>query len=203
MDISELVEVGTREVRPSDLEFTRKTRAWCRLPYPGHPGGCPNQGSAGCPPRAPYREDLPGEYGHFCLVYGVFDFAEYRRRMLKLEWVETERQARCVLYWQGSLKRRVRERAEAICRRTPGRKYVLGCGSGFSSPYLRELQGRVPSMEAAGVYVFGTLENAGLERGDDFEVKPDRRVILVSLVCSDERPRLVERRQRELGAWLE
>ena len=190
MDIPELVTLGAREIRGQDLAFTPKTRLWCRLPYPGHPGGCPNAGREGdpgapaCPPRAPFMDHLPEDYRHFYLVWGRLDFAEYRRRMRALDWVKSDRQARCVLYWQGSLKSRLLGAVERICRRGRGEKYVLGCGSGFSSEYLLRNQGPVFSMEAAGLDVFKTLESAGFARGEDFEVKPDRWVMLVCLVCS-------------------
>ena len=77
----------------------------CRLPYPGHPKGCPNAGKrVSCPPEAPMLS--PGRY---LLVAVQFDLAAWAARMKEKHPAWSDRQARCCLYWQGQVRRELRE----------------------------------------------------------------------------------------------
>lgn len=76
--------------------------AWCSLPYPKHPHGCPNFGlRADCPPNQPYFLDVyePGVK----VAYLKFDFEKYLnwRRNEHPNW--TDRALRNPLYFQGHL----------------------------------------------------------------------------------------------------
>jgi len=82
----------------------------CRLPYPNHPKGCPNYGKKDlCPPRCPkleaaFRMDQP-----FHLVWMRFDIGSHARRMKALHPEWSERQCYCCLYWQGTVRSRLRD----------------------------------------------------------------------------------------------
>lgn len=148
--------------------FSEKTRKWCQLPYPDHPQGCPNYGKkALCPPVAPYMKERLKRYSFFELNWVEFDWQGYKqwRKSQHPEW--TERQASCCLYFQGSLKSMLLKQIE----KKRG-VFVLGCGSGFAG---------TQSMESAGIYVFQTLWNNGIE----IEVKPKTKIILVCLCCAN------------------
>jgi hypothetical protein len=87
------------------LEVAVKQRGfntWCRLPYPGHPNGCPNFGKKKeCPPFAPYFLDLykPQVF----VAFMQFDFKKYMeaRSSQHSDW--TERQLRNPWYFQTHL----------------------------------------------------------------------------------------------------
>lgn len=97
---------------------------WCKLPYgkrkcddkPTHPKGCPNYGKkAECPPFAPLVGDFIDLSKNHWFIISRFDLASHVEKM-KLKprkdgkaW--TEKQARCVLYWQKSVVNKL----EAAC----------------------------------------------------------------------------------------
>lgn len=94
------------------LVINEEAGEWCRLPYPGHKRGCPQYNKKPtCPPRI-------GHVGrHFdlskptYLVHSEFDLAaDMERRRGDRENV-TDRQLRCVLYWQEKSRKQLRERA--------------------------------------------------------------------------------------------
>lgn len=86
---------------------------WCRLPYPGHPKGCPNFGKKeGCPPKAPrYDEVIDPPY---YLVWQQFDLAAQEKRMKERHPEWSTRQARCCLYWQRGLMSEIIDEAWAF-----------------------------------------------------------------------------------------
>ncbi len=76
-------------------------RKWCVLPYPGHPKGCPNFGKkAICPPQVSYIEDWLEGTGELRFACVPFNLKEHAERMLVRNPHWSERQARCLLYWQ-------------------------------------------------------------------------------------------------------
>lgn len=170
------------EVKKENIIFTEKTRLWCQLPYPNHPKGCPNYDkNILCPPNATYMDYLVIDYSYFYLVYALFKLKAQRERMLLLHPNWSERQANCVLYWQTSVKKILKERIQEIISNNQKKKiYVLSCGSGFK---FRDLnQKKVYSMEAVGINVLKTLENAGI----NYEIKPKNNVVLTTMLCSQE-----------------
>lgn len=170
MDISDLVEITTKEISKDTIIITPKCFLWCKLPYEGHKQGCPNYGKSECPPYTKLFNPAP--YHKFLLVYAEFDFKTYKQEMKKLHPEWTEKQCGNLLYWQGSIKKMLKD---YIREKNKSGMYVLGCGSGFSLEFQRE----VPSMEAVGIYVYGTL----MKNGMDFEIKPKNKVVLVCLLC--------------------
>ena len=107
---------------------------WCKLPYPNHPDGCPN-----------YPECINktkaigfGEYNWYAVVE-EFDLEEHAKRMKANHPKWTNRQCRCLLYWQGSLRKRLLAKAKTI-----GGDIIL------------------PIPEAYGINIFETMMKVGV-----------------------------------------
>ena len=83
------------------LVFCIEARRWCLLPYPDHPKGCPNYGKKDiCPPKAPHISEWLSGTGELRFVCVSFNLKEHAERMLGLHPNWSQRQARCLLYWQ-------------------------------------------------------------------------------------------------------
>lgn len=124
-----------------DVVLDLKARAWCKLPYPGHPKGCPNYGKRpACPPQAPLFGSLVEP--PFFLVAVKFNLADWARRLKMRHPGWSDRQARCCLYWQGKVRKRLREECEKLAS---GGDVILY------------------SPEANGVHVFKTCGTVGIK----------------------------------------
>lgn len=87
-----------------------RAREWCKLPYPGHPKGCPNFGhKATCPPQVCCIEGFIDLGKPMWLVVEAFDLRGHMDRMKATHPTWSNRQARCVLYWQASVNKRLQE----------------------------------------------------------------------------------------------
>lgn len=81
---------------------------YCRMPYNENRKGCPNYGiSEKCPPKAGrydenYRIDSP-----IYAIIGNYNLEEHVEKMKLLHPDWSERQLRCVLYWQGSARKQL------------------------------------------------------------------------------------------------
>jgi len=110
----------------SKLVIEYGTREWCLLPYPDHPKGCPNFGKSNvCPPFAPYVEDFVDLTRPLWLIVEEFDLRSHVARLLSTHENWSDRQARCVLYWQGGVKSRLRASAKQFCLEYPGTHHTL------------------------------------------------------------------------------
>ena len=91
-----------------------KAREWCKMPYPGHPKGCPNfnTGKKECPPDAPMFDDFFDMSGDFWMGVEKFELGEHVKRMIALHPDWTDKQARCCLYWQNGVRKRLRTDTE-------------------------------------------------------------------------------------------
>jgi len=125
---------------------------WCRTPYPNHPWGCPNI-KKGCIADRPDFKDIVELY-HWFAVVEEFDLKKHAEKMKVHNVFWTERQCRNPLYWQGGVRKRLREKAQAL-----GGDIILD----------------IP--EASGVDVFKTMVEVGIV----LERKPDivRKVMLI------------------------
>jgi hypothetical protein len=91
----------------------------------------------------------------------------------------SDRKANCVLYWQSSVKKQLKDFISKIYDTNPNTSlFLLSCGSGFKN--LTIPQSKIYSMEAAGIDVFNTLKRNKIK----FELKPENFVLLVNLLCS-------------------
>lgn len=93
----------------TEVVYDKRARdgTWCCLPYPNHPKGCPNFPK--CMKDRPDFKTLPNK--KWIAVLEKFDLKAHAERMKEKHPKWSERQARCVLYWQNSLRKRLREKA--------------------------------------------------------------------------------------------
>lgn len=145
------------KISEEDIIIDLRAREWCKRPYPNHPKGCPNYGeSKNCPPKCPLITDfidvVQGGYLHIV----EFDMATYVEKMKKAHPLWTERQLRNPLYWQGSVRKRLKESTES--RLGKGEVYTL-----------------IP--EAMGVHVFRTVMKLGIP----IKVFPEKKVHKIAL----------------------
>ena len=180
--IDDMVTIAVTPIDKSTIVFTEDTREWCKLPYPtrdehgkklkkskiAHPNGCDdNYGKCEtCPPKTPYRIDILDTYSHFVLVHATFDIQKYIEEMRELHPDWTDKQLRNLLYWQGQLKAKLKDKLKEL-------EYdeLFGAGSGF--------MGR-PSMEASGIFVFATFQRNGIK----FDKNARKFVKMVCLLVS-------------------
>ena len=129
-------------LRKEDIVIDYRARAWCKLTYPGHSKGCPNWGKReGCPPKAKLFEQVVKP--PFTLVAVKFNLDEHARRMKEKHPDWSDRQVRCVLYWQRKLDKKLREESEKVASKILNSHIVY-------------------KPEAHGIQLFKTCENIGL-----------------------------------------
>jgi hypothetical protein len=122
-----------------------RMRGLCRLPYPGHPRGCPNFGrKAGCPPSCPMIGDAIDLGRPVFAIVNEFDLAAHVLRMRLRHPGWSERQLVCCLYWQPT-----------------ARKHLTAKLMAFLAAHPDYVSDACP--EAGGVNVTETLRRAGLE----------------------------------------
>jgi predicted metal-binding protein len=103
-------EVITRIVQ--DLRLNAKARLWCTLQYPGHPRGCTNYNKKyTCPPAAPFIQDYLDVQRPITLIAIKFDLAGHIKWMRVRNPSWSDRQVRCVLYWQAGVNKQLRQEA--------------------------------------------------------------------------------------------
>lgn len=142
------------------LVITPKTREWCKLPYPRHPNGCPNYGNnPECPPQAPLIQDwMEPTLPHWFIVT-EFDLDGFAERMKKKHPNWSDKQCRCVLYWQNTVRKDLRNACKGFIKEHPGAIYTL-----------------LP--EAMGVNVIITAKHVGVP----IKNKPNGTVFKIALV---------------------
>ena len=85
-----------------------KAREWCKLPYPGHTKGCPNYNNRpSCPPGVSLIEEFLNLQRPIHLIIVSFDLLDHIANMLGKHPEWSIRQAKCVLYWQGGVNKRL------------------------------------------------------------------------------------------------
>lgn len=182
MKIEQLTSIYKKKIPKETIKFSKKTWLWCKLPYPNHPNGCPNYNKSDiCPPHVKYMDNLTQIYNHFYIIYAIFNLERQRKRMLRKHPNWSIRQANCLLYWQGSVKKQLKKCILKIYERNKEKNlFLLSCGSGFKLKEFKQKQ--IPSMEAVGIDVLDTMKNNHI----NFELKPMNKVILSNLICSNE-----------------
>lgn len=176
MKINNLVKIYHTEINPETIIFNEKIREFCKRAYPKHKNGCPNYNKNPlCPPQAPYRKDILKKHSNFILVWANFDFKSYKEKMKENHQTWSEKQITCVLYWQGSLKKIIKD---YIVKNLQYNE-LFGCGSGFLDSQ---------SMESAGINVFSTLKLNKI----DYEIKPVDKIVLVALLCLNNKKRTLQ-----------
>lgn len=156
-----------------NLKIEERTREMCRLPYPGHPKGCPNYGKvARCPPEAPMVGSFIDLDEQHWIVIQEFNLAAWVTLMQDKHPAWTDAQLRNPRLWQSGVKRRLREGVEEFINGRRELVYTL-----------------VP--EAMGVNVFRTLIPLGVA----IKARPKRMIYKVALVGYDVK-------EVGLGVWV-
>ena len=137
-----MVKFRTIEVLPV---LDSGMRDLCAKPYPNHPKGCPNYGKRDlCPPKCPSLRDTLNLCKPVYAAYAAFNLGQHVENMYKRHPKWTYRQAACCLYWQGSVRSKLKMYAEDQKRLHPG-TIIVSCPEG------------------AGVNVTETMSNAGVK----------------------------------------
>ena len=139
---------------------SRARGLWCKLPYPNHKKGCPNYGKKkGCPPFSrPFHELV---IPPFYLVVTTFDLEAHATRMKILHPDWSDKQARCLLYWQNSVRKKLLDKAKAFLKDQNSANLVL-----------------LELPEANGVDVFKTCKAVGIKIDRDPK-KIVRKVMII------------------------
>lgn len=143
-----------------DLILSSNTGDWCKLPYPNHPRGCPNYGKDRCPPNAPLLEEYFDIQEHLYFVHSEFDLGAHALRMKEKHPNWTDRQCRCVLYWQGTSRKQLKDRIEEAVQ-------------------LLDIDGISTCPEAMGINVFATGRKCGMILERTREISTCRHVAVV------------------------
>jgi len=87
----------------------------CRHPYPGHPRGYPNWGMrSACPPQSKKIESvIDFNFPIYC-VFNCYNIEAHAKRMWERHPHWSERQAYCLLYWQGRAQKQLRIKVEML-----------------------------------------------------------------------------------------
>ncbi len=178
INFKELVKISVKKIKEETIIFSEDVEEWCLRPYPHHPNGCPNFNNHLCPPYAPFLREYIDNYNHFYLVYAKFNLAKYKelRKEENPEFFNSEDRLKCLLYWQNSVKKLLKEKIERLINQNT-ELLIAGCGSGMK---IKGYNYDVHSMEAMGVNVFSTLKLNKIP----FELRPKNLIILCSLICA-------------------
>ena len=143
------------------LKVNHKCRGYCTIPYPNHPKGCPNFGKHDeCPPKAPLVEDVFDFDEKMFFIIEEFNLKAHVEKMKTKHPHWTPRQCKNLLYWQGGVRKRLREKTQNfITWNDPCMIYTL-----------------LP--EAMGVMVIDTALAVGIP----IEKTPENKVFKISLV---------------------
>ncbi|MFA5733260.1 MAG: DUF2284 domain-containing protein [Acidithiobacillus sp.] len=95
----------------------KNARDWCLLPYPGHPKGCPNYGKKIiCPPTVPLITSFFDLNKPSWFVVISFDLKSHMEKMKQKHESWSDRQCKCVLYWQKGANKILKEYALSILK---------------------------------------------------------------------------------------
>lgn len=93
------------------LVTSHKAGDWCQLPYPGHKRGCPKyDNDDGCPPRVTGVRYCFDVSRPLYLVHSEYDLKGRAGDLQAIHPGWSERQCRCVLYWQSQSRKQLRDR---------------------------------------------------------------------------------------------
>jgi hypothetical protein len=122
-------------------------RAMCVQPYPLHPKGCPNVGKCDrCPPEAPMFYDYFDVKQSVYAIVNEFDLGAHVERMQAKHPGWSDRQLYCVLYWQNTARKQLKEKIATVLAE---QKFV-----GYEATWCPE---------GMGVNVTETMQQVGIE----------------------------------------
>jgi len=101
---------GIVKVNPVIIHLVHKL---CLRPYPNHKKGCPNFGKKkDCPPGIPKFDVVYDLSKPVYAIYNGFDFKGHVDRMRERHPDWSRRRLECCLYWQGTARKKLKERIE-------------------------------------------------------------------------------------------
>lgn len=143
------------------LEIDYKCRGYCTIPYHGHPRGCPNFGiHEQCPPKVKLVKDIFDLKKELFFVVEEFDLKEHTDYMKTKHPNWTPIQLKNLLYWQGGVRKRLKEKTE---------RFIKENGNVMIYTLLPE---------AMGVMVINTARKLGIP----IEKTPMNKVFKIALV---------------------
>lgn len=143
------------------LVISNQVGDWCKLPYPGHKKGCPNYGKTDrCPPNAPHVSVYFDLSKPLYFIHSEFDLKTHEKKMKVGHPGWSNRQCRCLLYWQGSSRKQMNQRVYSAID-------ILGTNRHTTCP------------EAMGVNVFVTAKNSGLTLDKTRHINTARHITLM------------------------
>ncbi len=144
------------------LVIDHRARDWCKLPYPDHPKGCPNFGKKSiCPPQVATIEEWLENTDELRFACVSFNLKEHAGRMLERNPHWSQRQARCLLYWQPKVNKALRSLVDTLVHE-----------NGLKITYCPE---------AMGVNVIKTAQSVGIP----IEAPPKDIVHKIALVATN------------------
>jgi len=162
--ISDFIE-ECKTIPLQTLFFINNPTALCKLPYPGHKKGCPNVGkNKNCPPLCPKLNEKYDLSKPYFFSYVKFNFKKQKEKMKSLHPNWTDKQCKCLLYWQGTVRKKLN---------TNSAIFAYNINIETKNNYNYEL---IP--EAMGVDVFKTMKYHGIK----LERNPENYVYKVSFI---------------------
>ena len=126
------------------LAIDFRAREWCKIPYEGHPNGCPNWNrNPHCPPNVPIITDVFDLTKPLWFSIVEFNLLQHRTNMAIKHPNWSEKQCNCCLYWQNGVRKQLKMQCRNALRDNLGSIYTL-----------------IP--EAMGINVFKTARNIGI-----------------------------------------
>lgn len=143
------------------IEINYNCRNYCKIPYHGHKNGCPNYNkNPNCPPQVNIFENIFDRNKNIYFVIEEFDLKSHMEKMKLKHPNWTEQQLKNLLYWQGAVRKRLKEKTKSFISRTDDNMiYTL-----------------IP--EATGVMVISTA----LKLGIPIEKTPMNKIFKIALV---------------------
>lgn len=138
-----------------------KVRGLCKTPYFSHPKGCPNFGlKESCPPLIKLYNQIYDVTKPVYVIYNTFDLASHVEKLRQKHPQWTRRQLECTLYWQGTARKRLREKIDIFKNDHPEYEVTI-------------------RPEAMGVNVTETMKQIGIE----LEWPPTKTVFQVAMAA--------------------
>ena len=104
----------------NNIIYIKDINRLCQLPYPGHKKGCPNYNKKeSCPPNNQRFDEMYNVDKTIWMVALQFDLKAHmdKLRLVHPNW--SDRQLRCVLYWQSKLRKMLRSEVNKFLEDKP------------------------------------------------------------------------------------
>ena len=125
------------------IDYNRIT-SLCKCQYPLHRFGCPNFSvKKGCPPGTKNLDQVIDLSKTVYAIYNIFDYRGHINRMMEKHPHWSDRQAKCVLYWQPRVRKQLKVKIVKFMKEKEG--YFI-----------------VKNPEALGTNLTETMKNAGI-----------------------------------------